>query len=66
MMQNKLKKIKLKHYINYIVLGIMTAVFAIVTLTGGRFDSSLIYLLEKIAISMPMIPAIVKRIERPN
>ncbi len=52
MMQNKLKKIKIKHYINYIVLGIMTAVFAIITLTGGRFDSSLLYLLEKIAISI--------------
>ncbi len=52
MMQNKLKKIKIKHYINYIVIGIMTAVFAIITLTGGRFDSSLLYLLEKIAISI--------------
>lgn len=52
MMLNKLKKIKIKHYINYIVIGIMTAVFAIITLTGGRFDSSLIYLLEKIAISI--------------
>ncbi len=47
-----LKKIKINHYINYIVIGIMTAVLAILTLTGYRFDSSLLYLLEKIAISI--------------
>lgn len=47
-----LKKIKWNHYINYIVIGIMTAVLGIITVTGGRFDSSLLYLLEKIAISI--------------
>ena len=47
-----LKKIKINHYINYIVIGIMTAVLTILTLTGYRFDSSLLYLLEKIAISI--------------
>jgi len=47
-----MKKIKWNHYINYIVIGAMTAVLGVITLTGGRFDSSLLYLLEKIAISI--------------
>ena len=46
------KKFKLNHYINYIVIGIMTAVLAAITLTGGRLDSSFIYMLEKMAISI--------------
>ena len=47
-----MKKIKWNHYINYIVIGILTAVLGIITVAGGRFDSSLLYLLEKIAISI--------------
>lgn len=47
-----LGKFKLKHYINYIVIGILTAVLGGITLTGGRLDSSLLFLLEKIAISI--------------
>ena len=46
------KKIKLSHYINYAVIGILTAVLAVITLAGGHFDSSLLFLLEKIAISI--------------
>ncbi len=46
------KKFKINHYINYIVIGLMTLVLAIITLAGGRLDSSLLYLLEKIAISI--------------
>ncbi len=45
-------KFKLKHYINYIVIGIITAVLAVVTFTGGRIDSSTLFLLEKVAISI--------------
>lgn len=46
------KKIKFSNYINYIVIGIITAVFGIITLAGGNFDNSTLFLLEKIAISI--------------
>jgi branched-chain amino acid transport system permease protein len=45
-------KFNLKHYINYIVIAIVIAVFAAITLAGGRIDSSTLFLLEKIAISI--------------
>ena len=48
----KLGKFKLNHYINYIVIGILTAVLGAMTFTGGSFDNSLLFLLEKIAISI--------------
>ena len=48
----RIGKFKLNHYINYIVIGIVTALFSTITLTGGRLDSSLLFLLEKIAISI--------------
>ncbi len=46
------KKFNLNHYINYIVIGILTVVLSVITMTGGRLDSSLLFLLEKIAISI--------------
>lgn len=48
----KFTKIKWNHYINYIVVGVLVLVLGIMTMTGYRFDSSLLYLLEKIAISI--------------
>jgi len=45
------KKIKWKHYINYIVVALLTIVFVIMSMIGA-LDSSAIYLLEKIAISV--------------
>ena len=51
-MSLNLKKVKWGHYANYIVFGILTAVLGGMSLTGTRFDSSLLYLLEKIAISV--------------
>ena len=45
-------KIRLHHYANYIVIGIMTLVFTILTVAGVRFDNSMLFLLEKIAISI--------------
>ena len=45
-------KFKLKHYINYIVIGMLTAVLGGVIVAGGRLDSSLLFLMEKIAISI--------------
>lgn len=48
----KLGKLKLRHYLNYMVIGIATAVLAGMVLTGTKFDNSLLFLLEKIAISI--------------
>ncbi len=48
----KLKKFKLNHYINYIVIGLFTAVFGLMSIIGGSLDGSLLFLLEKIAISI--------------
>ena len=48
----RIGKFKLNHYINYIVIGLLTAILGGIALAGGRFDNSLIFLLEKIAISI--------------
>lgn len=48
----RLGKVKLNHYINYIVIGVLTLVLSIMTLAGRRFDNSLLFLLEKMAISI--------------
>lgn len=50
-MANALKKIKWKHYANYIVIAILTVVFAIMSLNGAM-PSSNAYLLEKVAIAV--------------
>lgn len=48
----RIGKIKVNHYINYAVFGILTLVLGIMTFTGSRFDNSLLFLMEKIAISV--------------
>ncbi len=48
----KFGKFKINHYINYIVIGLLTGVLSVITLAGGRLDSSMLFLLEKIAISI--------------
>jgi len=48
----RIGKFKVNHYINYMVIGLMTLVLGGITLAGGKFDNSLLFLLEKIAISM--------------
>ena len=45
------KKIKWKHYINYIVIGLFTAVMGSMSVFGS-LNASALYLLEKIAISI--------------
>ncbi len=50
-MMAKFKKIKWKHYINYIAVGIATVVFGSLSLSGGLSQSTQ-YLLEKIAIGI--------------
>ncbi len=47
----KLKKIKWKHYVNYIAVGLATIVLTVLALTGQLKSSDLV-LLEKIAISI--------------
>ena len=48
----RIGKFKVNHYINYIVIGLMTVILGSISLTGGRFDNSLLFLLEKMAISI--------------
>jgi len=50
-MAKALKQIKWKHYMNYIVIAALTAIFSVMSL-GGSLSSSTIYLLEKIAIAV--------------
>lgn len=50
-MSNALKKIKWKHYVNYVVIAILTVVFAVMSFSGSLSPST-IYLLEKIAIAV--------------
>ncbi len=45
-------KFKLKHHVNYMIVAMITLVFGIFSLTGGHLDSSLLFLFEKIAISI--------------
>ena len=47
-----LKKIKWNHYINYMVIGAITVVLSVMTLTGNKMPNSLLFLLEKLSISM--------------
>ena len=48
----KIGKFKLNHYINYMVIGLITLVMGTISLLGGHFDNSLLFLMEKIAISI--------------
>ena len=50
-MASKFKQIKWKHYANYIIIAVLTVVFAILSM-GGALSSSTLYLLEKIAIAI--------------
>ena len=49
---DSLKKLNPSHYLNYAVIAVITLVFTIITLVGGRVDSSMLYLLEKVAIAI--------------
>ena len=48
----RIGKFKINHYINYIVIGALTLILGGMTLAGNRFDNSLLFLLEKMAISI--------------
>ena len=48
----RIGKLKISHYINYAVIGLLTLVLGVISLVGGRFDNSLLFLLEKITISI--------------
>ncbi len=50
-MSSRLKQIKWKHYVNYIVIALLAIVFGVMSMTGS-LASSTIYLLEKIAIAV--------------
>ena len=46
-MMNKFKRVKWGHYINYIVIGILTVVFAVMSMAGGVCSTLVCYLLLK-------------------
>ena len=46
------KKIRWNHYINYAVIGVFTLAFGIYALVGGHLSSSMLFLFEKVAISI--------------
>ena len=48
----RIGKINISHYINYVVIGLITVILGGISLSGGKLDSSLLYLLEKMAISI--------------
>ena len=48
----RLGKIKINHYINYLLIGILTIVLGSITLAGGKFDNSLLFLLEKMGFNI--------------
>ena len=48
----RIGKMKVSHYINYFVIGLITLVLGTISVAGGRFDNSLLFLLEKISISI--------------
>ena len=48
----RLGKFKISHYINYMVIGVLTLVLGGMTFAGNRFDNSMLFLLEKMAISI--------------
>ncbi len=48
----RIGKIKVSHYINYVVIGLLTVVMGSITLAGGRINNSLLFLMEKMAISI--------------
>ena len=47
-----LRRFKFSHYINYIAIGLLVAILGGMSAAGVRFDSSLLFLLEKIAIGV--------------
>lgn len=51
-MMDKLRKIKWNHYINYIVIGLFTVIFGGMALGGMHLSSSMLFLFEKVAISI--------------
>lgn len=48
----RLSKLKINHYINYVVIGLLVIVLGSMSATGMKFDSSLLFLLEKVAIGI--------------
>ena len=48
----RIGKLKVNHYINYVVIGLITLIMGTITLAGGRIDNSTLFLMEKMAISI--------------
>ena len=48
----RIGKIKVNHYINYVVIGLLTLIMGTISLVGGHIDNSTLFLMEKMAISI--------------
>ena len=48
----RIGKFKINHYINYFVIGLFTIVLGGMSAAGAKFDSSMLFLLEKVAIGI--------------
>ncbi len=48
----RLGKVKINHYINYLVIGLLTVIMGGNTLMGGRYDNSLLFLMEKMSFNV--------------
>lgn len=48
----KIGKYKVSHYINYVVIGLFTLIMGGLSLAGFRIDNSMLFLMEKMAISI--------------
>ena len=48
----KIGKIKVNHYINYVVIGLFALVMGVASIVGVRIDNSMLFLMEKVAISI--------------
>ena len=48
----KIGKIKVNHYINSVVIGLFALVMGVASIVGVRIDNSMLFLMEKVAISI--------------
>ena len=49
---NTKRKIQWNHFLNYVVIGVITVIFSSISLVGGVLSNSVLFLLEKMAISI--------------
>ena len=58
----RIGKLKVNHYINYVVIGLITLIMGTITLAGGRIDNSTLFLMEKMATTSLLVIGVMKLI----